>query len=144
MADKRKWTPAPDSAATTTTTTTEEDSGSTKKGQPQGPLDYVLMSVPAKSPEELNAVWNQHVELVTREKIGRSAKFEIPDLPVGTFDSLMTISDELGRIDQFAENLCRKIISTLTELYSASSCLFLYFFFPFISCVLSHSLFFLR
>jgi len=114
MSDKRTTT-------TTTTTTAEDDSGSGKKGVPQGPLDYVLMSVPAKNADDLNVVWNQHVEIVTREKIGRSAKFEIPDLPVGTFDTLMTLSDELGRIDIFAENLCRKIISTLNELYSASS-----------------------
>jgi len=90
-----------------------------KKGQPQGPLDYVIMSVPAKSAEELNIVWQQHVDIVTREKIGRSAKLEIPDLPVGTFDILMTLSDELGRIDTFAESLCHKIITTLTDLHHA-------------------------
>ena len=78
--------------------------------QPPGPLDYVLMAIPAKSPEELDNVWRQHFDVVSREKIGISARLEIPDLPVGTFDSLMTLSDELGRVDTFAENLCRKII----------------------------------
>ena len=70
---------------------------------------------------EKPTVWNQHVDFVTKEKIGRSAQFEIPDLPVGTFDTLMSLSDELGRVDTFAESLCRKVITTLTELYNSPS-----------------------
>jgi len=99
----------------------EGTAGKKEKNTVQGPLDYVLMSVPAKDPAELARVWNQHVDLTTKEKIGVSAKLDIPDLPVGTFDTLMTLSDELGRIDTFAESLCHKIITTLTELYRAKN-----------------------
>jgi len=122
MSDKKKWATTTTTAAAAADADGKDDAVGSKKekGQPQGPLDYVLMSVPAKSPEDLNHVWNQHVDIVTREKIGRSAKLEIPDLPVGTFDILMTLSDELGRIDTFAENLCHKIIVTLSELYAAT------------------------
>lgn len=83
------------------------------------PLDYVIMSLPVRAEGEKPTVWNQHVDFVTKEKVGRSAQFEIPDLPVGTFDTLMSLSDELGRVDTFAESLCRKIITTLTELYNS-------------------------
>ena len=116
------------STTTTTTTTTsaaKDTDSATKKGQPQGPLDYILMAIPAKNPEDLANVWSHHVSTVMKEKIGISARFEIPDLPVGTFDTLMTLSDELGRVDTFAESLCRKIISTLCELYAASNRLLL-------------------
>ena len=115
------------SSATVTTTSAaakDADASSSKKQAPQGPLDYVLMALPAKNPEELENVWSKHVDIVQKEKIGLCAHFDIPDLPVGTFDTLMTLSDELGRVDTFAEGLCRKIVTTLTELYSASSCLF--------------------
>jgi len=117
MADKRKYSPV----SSTDAAAKDGDNGSKKeKILPQPSLDYVLMSLPVKNPETLYSVWNQHVELVTREKIGRSARFEIPDLPVGTFDTLLSLSDELGRVDTTAESLCHKIISTRLELANAS------------------------
>jgi len=126
--DRKKYSPLSTTTTTTTTTTAaaasadmDDDSSMPTKGskaQPQAPLDYVLMSIPAKSAEELDEVWNQHVDIITKEKIGRSARLEIPDFPVGTFDSLMTLSDDLGRIDTIAESLCHKIITTLTDLYA--------------------------
>lgn len=99
----------------------EEPAASRKKEKAQMPLDYVIMSLPVRAEGEKPTVWNQHVDFVTKEKVGRSAQFEIPDLPVGTFDTLMSLSDELGRVDTFAESLCRKIITTLTELYNSPS-----------------------
>ena len=99
----------------------EEPAGSRKKEKAQAPLDYVIMSLPVRAEGEKPTVWTQHVDFVTKEKIGRSAQFEIPDLPVGTFDTLMSLSDELGRVDTFAESLCRKVITTLTELYNSPS-----------------------
>ena len=35
--------------------------------------------------------------------ISRNYKFQIPDLKVGTLDSLIGLSDDLGKIDMFAE-----------------------------------------
>lgn len=113
-ADKKS---VPSAAATAA----EEPAGSRKKEKAQAPLDYVIMSLPVRAEGEKPTVWNQHVDFVTKEKIGRSAQFEIPDLPVGTFDTLMSLSDELGRVDTFAESLCRKVITTLTELYNSPS-----------------------
>ena len=101
-----------------------DSSAGKKKEKVQAPLDYVIMSIPVREHEEKNGVWEQHVSLITKEKVGRSAQFEIPSLHVGTFDTLMALSDELGRIDTFAEGVCRKIINTLAEvLANASACL---------------------
>ena len=43
-------------------------------------------------------------------------KFEVPSLTVGTLDTLMTLSDELGKTDQIIESIVRKIEKTAMEL----------------------------
>lgn len=43
-------------------------------------------------------------------------KFEVPSLTVGTLDSLMTLSDEMGKTDQIVESIVRKIEKTAHEL----------------------------
>eukprot|EP00588_Corethron_pennatum_P012081 CAMPEP_0194278660 /NCGR_PEP_ID=MMETSP0169-20130528/11773_1 /TAXON_ID=218684 /ORGANISM="Corethron pennatum, Strain L29A3" /LENGTH=424 /DNA_ID=CAMNT_0039022895 /DNA_START=82 /DNA_END=1356 /DNA_ORIENTATION=+ len=43
-------------------------------------------------------------------------KFEVPSLMVGTLDSLMNLSDELGRTDAIVESVVRKIEKTHQEL----------------------------
>lgn len=43
-------------------------------------------------------------------------KFEVPSLMVGTLDSLMTLSDELGKTDSIVEQTVRKIEKTAVEL----------------------------
>lgn len=43
-------------------------------------------------------------------------KFEVPSLTVGTLDTLMNLSDELGKMDQIVEGIVRKIQNTASEL----------------------------
>jgi V-type H+-transporting ATPase subunit C len=43
-------------------------------------------------------------------------KFEVPSLTVGTLDTLMTMSDDLGKTDQLVEQIVRKIEKTTKEL----------------------------
>lgn len=43
-------------------------------------------------------------------------KFEVPSLTVGTLDTLMNLSDELGKTDQLVEQIVRKIEKTTHEL----------------------------
>jgi len=43
-------------------------------------------------------------------------KFEVPSLMVGTLDSLMNLSDEMGKSDQIIEGIVRKIEKTGMEL----------------------------
>jgi len=42
--------------------------------------------------------------------------FEVPDLKVGTLDSLMMLSDDLAKIDAFVENTTKKIVRQLTDI----------------------------
>eukprot|EP01113_Clastostelium_recurvatum_P040024 TRINITY_DN617_c0_g1_i1.p1 TRINITY_DN617_c0_g1~~TRINITY_DN617_c0_g1_i1.p1 ORF type:complete len:377 (-),score=120.62 TRINITY_DN617_c0_g1_i1:45-1175(-) len=45
-------------------------------------------------------------------------KFEIPpDLKVGTLDSLMSLSDDLSRIDTYVENVTHKIVRQLIDIF---------------------------
>ena len=44
-----------------------------------------------------------------------SYKFHIPDLIVGTLDNLMKMSDEVAKLDSGTEQLCRKVVQTMTE-----------------------------
>lgn len=43
-------------------------------------------------------------------------KFEVPELKVGTLDSLMMLSDDLARIDLFVENTTKKIVRQLGDI----------------------------
>lgn len=43
-------------------------------------------------------------------------KFEVPALSVGTLDTLMNLSDEMGKTDQIVEGIVRKIERTAEEL----------------------------
>ena len=47
-------------------------------------------------------------------------KFEVPSLTVGTLDSLMQLSDEMGKTDQIVESIVRKIEKTSYELSDRS------------------------
>lgn len=48
-------------------------------------------------------------------------KFEVPSLMVGTLDSLMILSDELGKTDQIVESIVRKIEKTSMDLMGRRS-----------------------
>jgi len=47
---------------------------------------------------------------------GEMFKLEVPSLMVGTLDSLMTLSDELGKVDGVVESVVRKVEKSSLEL----------------------------
>lgn len=58
----------------------------------------------------------QEAAACPEKPFGEMFKFEVPSLMVGTLDSLMTISDNLGKTDQIVESIVRKIEKTSNEL----------------------------
>jgi len=52
----------------------------------------------------------------TSKQVNMNYKFTVPDLKVGTLDSLMALSDDLARIDLYVENTTKKIVRQLTEI----------------------------
>lgn len=47
--------------------------------------------------------------------LSKNFKFTIPDLKVGTLDALIGLSDDLGKIDGYAEGVCHKVASYMGE-----------------------------
>jgi len=47
--------------------------------------------------------------------LSKNFKFQIPDLKVGTLDALIGLSDDLGKIDGYAEGVCHKVASYMGE-----------------------------
>lgn len=45
----------------------------------------------------------------------RNFKFNIPDLKVGTLDTLVGLSDDLAKLDQYVEVVCHKLASAIAD-----------------------------
>ena len=56
------------------------------------------------------------LQRVTKDDTEEVHKFGIPDLRVGNIDSLITLSDELRKLDSHVEGTLRKILSQYEEL----------------------------
>jgi len=69
---------------------------------------------------------NKGDEATTRNSLMQKARgmasvfaFQIPSLKVGTLDSLYTLSDDLGKLDQFVEATAKKLEKALFDVYKA-------------------------
>jgi V-type H+-transporting ATPase subunit C len=68
-----------------------------------------LFSVPVKDKNDTSPL--QQLESKTRgDKLSVNSAFKIPDLKVGTMDALMSLSDDLAKIDAFIEAVVKKIL----------------------------------
>lgn len=78
------------------------------------PKSYWLISAPKTREDTFNTLNNK----TSTDEIQYSTnyKFPIPDLKVGTLDSLMSLSDDLHKIDTMVESVTRKIATQLNDL----------------------------
>ncbi|XP_078481292.1 V-type proton ATPase subunit C 2-like [Ciona intestinalis] len=73
--------------------------------------EYWLISAPGdKTPQQ---TWDK-LNRATQQ-MSNNHKFHIPDLKVGTLDALIGLSDDLGKLDIFAEGVCRKVSSYMGD-----------------------------
>ena len=80
-------------------------------------MEYILVSVPATpSRADAKKVLNNGT---SQRDLSTNATFSIPQLRVGTLDSLVALTDDLARTDQFVENVTKKIANYMGELLSA-------------------------
>ncbi|XP_060789149.1 V-type proton ATPase subunit C 1-B [Neoarius graeffei] len=81
--------------------------------------EFWLISVP------LDKVSSQSLEKLKRATVkaslGSYFRFHIPELKVGTLDVLLSVSDDLSRLDSYAEGVMRKTAQCMTELMEQSS-----------------------
>lgn len=76
--------------------------------------EYWLISAPGdktcqKTWEAMNAATNKV------QSLSENFKFHIPDLKVGTLDQLVGLSDDLGKLDTFVEQVTKKVAQYLGE-----------------------------
>ena len=53
---------------------------------------------------------NFHFQATSKQQLSSNWKFHIPDLKVGTLDQLVGLSDDLGKLDNFVEQITRSVI----------------------------------
>ncbi|OQR67289.1 V-type proton ATPase subunit C 1-A-like [Tropilaelaps mercedesae] len=75
--------------------------------------EFWLISAPGE--QTCQETWEKLNEVTSREQLATNYKFNLPDLKVGTLDQLVSLSDELQRVDQFTEQVTRKLANYLAD-----------------------------
>lgn len=75
---------------------------------------FWLISAPKTNEDTFNTL---NKKTTNEQDLSLNYKFQVPDtLKVGTLDSLMSLSDDLAKIDSHVENVTRKIANQLIDL----------------------------
>uniref|UniRef100_A0A663F153 V-type proton ATPase subunit C n=1 Tax=Aquila chrysaetos chrysaetos TaxID=223781 RepID=A0A663F153_AQUCH len=80
--------------------------------------EFWLISAPGDK-ANLQA-WERMNTVTSKSNLSSNSKFHIPDLKVGTLDALVGLSDELGKLDSFAESVIKKIAQYIGEVMEDS------------------------
>ncbi|NXY85170.1 VATC2 ATPase, partial [Alcedo cyanopectus] len=80
--------------------------------------EFWLISAPGDQ-TNLQA-WERMYMVTSKSNLSSNSKFHIPDLKVGTLDALVGLSDELGKLDSFAESVIKKIAQYIGEVMEDS------------------------
>ncbi|XP_006140884.1 V-type proton ATPase subunit C 2 isoform X2 [Tupaia chinensis] len=80
--------------------------------------EFWLISAPGDK-ENLQALERMNT-VTSKSNLSYNTKFGIPDFKVGTLDSLVGLSDELGKLDTFAESLIRRMAQSVVDVMEDS------------------------
>ncbi|CAH1260105.1 unnamed protein product [Diabrotica balteata] len=76
--------------------------------------EYWLISAPGD--KTCQQTWDTMNNLTSKQNnLSTNYKFQIPDLKVGTLDQLVGLSDDLGKLDGFVEQVTRKVAQYLGD-----------------------------
>ncbi|XP_015440264.1 PREDICTED: V-type proton ATPase subunit C isoform X2 [Dufourea novaeangliae] len=76
--------------------------------------EYWLISAPGD--ETCQQTWDTMNNLTSKQhSLSVNYKFHIPDLKVGTLDQLVGLSDDLGKLDAYVEQVTRKVATYMGE-----------------------------
>ncbi|XP_014647648.1 PREDICTED: V-type proton ATPase subunit C 2 isoform X5 [Ceratotherium simum simum] len=75
--------------------------------------EFWLISAPGDK-ENLQALERMNT-VTSKSNLSYNTKFVIPDFKVGTLDSLVGLSDELGKLDAFAESLIKRMAQSVVD-----------------------------
>ncbi|XP_030849346.1 V-type proton ATPase subunit C [Strongylocentrotus purpuratus] len=75
--------------------------------------EFWLISAPGE--KTCQQTWERLNGATVRFDLSLNFKFPIPDLKVGTLDTLVGLSDELGKLDSYVDNITHKLAHYLGE-----------------------------
>lgn len=75
--------------------------------------EYWLISAPGD--RTCQETWDRLNQATSRQQLSTNWKFHIPDLKVGTLDQLVGLSDDLGKVDSYVEQVTRKLANYLGD-----------------------------
>lgn len=75
--------------------------------------DYWLISAPGE--KTIQQTWETLNNVTSKLDLSKNFKFPIPDLKVGTLDTLVGLSDDLAKLDAYVETVCRKLASCISD-----------------------------
>ncbi|XP_062933727.1 V-type proton ATPase subunit C 2 isoform X1 [Cynocephalus volans] len=80
--------------------------------------EFWLISAPGDK-ENLQALERMNT-VTSKSNLSYNTKFAIPDFKVGTLDSLVGLSDELGKLDTFAESVIKRMAQSVVQVMEDS------------------------
>ncbi len=75
--------------------------------------EYWIISAPGE--KTCQQTWDRLNQATAKHGLSTNWKFHIPDLKVGTLDQLVGLSDDLAKVDAYAEQMARKVAGYLAE-----------------------------
>lgn len=75
--------------------------------------EYWLISAPGE--KTCQQTFDRLNQATTKQQLSTNWKYHIPDLKVGTLDQLVGLSDDLGKLDTFVEQVTRKVANYLGD-----------------------------
>jgi len=75
--------------------------------------EYWLISAPGE--KTCQQTFDKLNQATSKQQLSSNWKFHIPDLKVGTLDQLVGLSDDLGKLDSFVEQITRKVANYLGD-----------------------------
>jgi len=75
--------------------------------------EYWLISAPGE--KTCQQTYDRLNQATSKQQLSINSKFNIPDLKVGTLDQLVGLSDDLGKLDTYVEQITRKLANYLGE-----------------------------
>ncbi|XP_072913019.1 V-type proton ATPase subunit C 1-A-like isoform X2 [Hemitrygon akajei] len=80
--------------------------------------EYWLISAPVDKSNQ--QIWERMNTVTEKASLSNNFKFPIPELKVGTLDSLVGLSDELGKLDTFVEGIVKKLAQYTADIMEDS------------------------
>ncbi|CAL5192991.1 unnamed protein product [Lathyrus oleraceus] len=82
---------------------------------------YWVVSLPVQNNSSSSTIWNQLQQNISKHSFDTPLyRFNIPNLRVGTLDSLLSLSDDLNKSNAFMEGVSHKIRRQIEELERVS------------------------